>query len=256
VTLPALITVTGIIKDHTGPVAGRISFVRSAVLFPTDPVDDNLLIPEEVVATIGVDGVLEQPLYASNDPAASPTGWTWEVRPFFPHWKTSFSIVVPYNAPGQTVGLNDLAPVPPNGTGQLYALANHTHSGGGGGGAVDSVFGRTGAVLAQTGDYTKTQVGLGNVDNTSDVNKPVSTAQSNAITAAFNNAQPLDPDLTTLAGLAATSGNTIMAGASGWASKTPAQVRAANTTNALVLLGPLDPVPGGLPAGTVIVRTT
>lgn len=35
----------------------------------------------------------------------------------------------------------------------------------GGGGAVDSVFGRTGAVVAQNGDYTKAQVGLSNVPN-------------------------------------------------------------------------------------------
>lgn len=43
--------------------------------------------------------------------------------------------------------------------------------GGGGGGAVDSVNGKTGAVT-----ITKTDVGLGNVDNTSDINKPISTA--------------------------------------------------------------------------------
>lgn len=52
---------------------------------------------------------------------------------------------------------------------------------GGGGGAVDSVFGRTGAVVAQSGDYTKAQVGLSNVDNTSDANKPVSTATQTAL---------------------------------------------------------------------------
>ena len=46
--------------------------------------------------------------------------------------------------------------------------------------AVPSVFGRTGAITAQSGDYTKAQVGLGNVDNTSDANKPVSTAQGAA----------------------------------------------------------------------------
>lgn len=51
----------------------------------------------------------------------------------------------------------------------------------GGSGAVSSVFGRTGAVVAQSGDYTKAQVGLGNVDNTSDVNKPVSTATQTAL---------------------------------------------------------------------------
>lgn len=60
------------------------------------------------------------------------------------------------------------------------ASGNITISGGGGG-AVSSVFGRTGAVVAQSGDYTKAQVGLGNVDNTSDANKPVSTATQTAL---------------------------------------------------------------------------
>lgn len=52
---------------------------------------------------------------------------------------------------------------------------------GGGSGAVSSVFGRTGAVVAQSGDYTKAQIGLGNVDNTSDASKPVSTATQTAL---------------------------------------------------------------------------
>lgn len=60
------------------------------------------------------------------------------------------------------------------------ASGNITISGGVGG-AVDSVFGRTGAVVAQNGDYTKAQVGLGNVDNTSDANKPISTATQTAL---------------------------------------------------------------------------
>lgn len=51
----------------------------------------------------------------------------------------------------------------------------------GGAGAVSSVFTRTGAVVAQSGDYTKAQVGLSNVDNTSDANKPVSTATQTAL---------------------------------------------------------------------------
>lgn len=44
---------------------------------------------------------------------------------------------------------------------------------------------------------TKAQVGLGNVDNTSDLNKPVSTATQTAL----NGKQDLDADLTALAGL-------------------------------------------------------
>ena len=53
--------------------------------------------------------------------------------------------------------------------------------GGGGGGAVDSVNGRTGVVV-----LTKSDVGLSNVDNTSDANKPVSTATQTALNAKEN----------------------------------------------------------------------
>lgn len=48
-------------------------------------------------------------------------------------------------------------------------------------GAVVSFNGRAGIVVPEAGDYTKLQVGLGNVDNTSDANKPVSTAQAAAL---------------------------------------------------------------------------
>lgn len=64
----------------------------------------------------------------------------------------------------------------------LKKLVENTASGGGGGGgAVASVFGRTGAISAQNGDYTKAQVGLGSVDNTSDAAKPISTATQTAL---------------------------------------------------------------------------
>ncbi len=52
-------------------------------------------------------------------------------------------------------------------------------------GAVDSVAGKTGVVTLVKGD-----VGLGNVDNTSDVNKPVSTAQQSALGLKANIASP------------------------------------------------------------------
>lgn len=49
-------------------------------------------------------------------------------------------------------------------------------SSGGGGGAVDSVNGQTGVVV-----LTKSDIGLGNVDNTTDLNKPISTATQTAL---------------------------------------------------------------------------
>lgn len=77
-------------------------------------------------------------------------------------------------------------------------------SGGSGGGAVDSVNGETGVVVLDAGDVgadpagtaaglvddlsgvtdasaARSNLGLGNVDNTSDANKPVSTAQQTAL---------------------------------------------------------------------------
>jgi hypothetical protein len=48
-------------------------------------------------------------------------------------------------------------------------------------GAVDTVFGRTGVIVAQAGDYTKDQVGLGNVNNTADADKPISIAMQSAL---------------------------------------------------------------------------
>jgi hypothetical protein len=51
----------------------------------------------------------------------------------------------------------------------------------GGTAGVSSFNGRTGAVIPASGDYTKDQVGLGNVNNTTDANKPISTATQTAL---------------------------------------------------------------------------
>jgi hypothetical protein len=60
-----------------------------------------------------------------------------------------------------------------------------------GGGAVNSFNGRSGTVLPVSGDYVKGDVGLGNVDNTSDAGKPVSTAQQAALDLKANLASPV-----------------------------------------------------------------
>ena len=61
---------------------------------------------------------------------------------------------------------------------------------------------------------TKAYVGLGNVDNTSDAGKPVSTAQQTAL----NLRQPIDTDLTAIAGLTSAANKLPYAtGAGAWA---------------------------------------
>lgn len=72
------------------------------------------------------------------------------------------------SAPSNSVGANGEFWLD-DATGDLYEKINGIYTivpvPGGGGGAVSSVFGRTGAVTAQAGDYNATQVGLGNVTN-------------------------------------------------------------------------------------------
>lgn len=71
----------------------------------------------------------------------------------------------------------------------------------------------------------KADVGLGNVDNTADASKTFTEAQVTGLTADLAAKQPLDADLTTIAGLTATTDNFIVAVASAWASRTVAQVK-------------------------------
>lgn len=86
---------------------------------------------------------------------------------------------------------------------------------------------QTAAQLKTSLVLVKADVGLGSVDNTSDASKPVSTAQQTALDLKQN----LDTDLTTIAGLTATTDNVIQSVSSAWASRTPAQLK---TTLALV----------------------
>lgn len=75
-------------------------------------------------------------------------------------------------------------------------------------------------VSAPTG-IVKADVGLSNVDNTSDVNKPVSTAQA----AADATRQPLDSDLTTIAALAPANDTVIQRKSGLWVASTMATIK-------------------------------
>lgn len=99
-------------------------------------------------------------------------------------------------------------------------------------GAVLSVNGYAGAVVLVKGD-----IGLGNVDNTSDVNKPISDATA----AALDGKQPLDADLTAIAGLGPANDDVIQRKAGVWTNRTPAQVKAdLNLAKGDVALGNVD----------------
>lgn len=130
---------------------------------------------------------------------------------------------------------------------------------------VTSVFTRLGDIVALSGDYAAFYAPLGHTHAWADISGTPTTLAGYGITDAYTkaqsdaayapiahthtfasltgkpttlvgygitDAQPLDTDLTTIAGLTATTDNFIVAVSSAWASRTPAQVR---TTLGLVI---------------------
>lgn len=134
---------------------------------------------------------------------------------------------------------------------------------------------RTPAQLKATLALAKADVGLGSVDNTSDATKNSATAtltnktltgpvinSPTGIVASDVGAQPVDTDLTTIAALAATTDNMIQSVGSAWASRTPAQVKAAlviaesDVTNLVTDLAAKQPLDADLTAIAGLTATT
>lgn len=96
---------------------------------------------------------------------------------------------------------------------------------------------RTPAQLKADLALAKSDVGLANVDNTSDANKPVSTATA----ASIATKQPLATDLTAIAGLTPANDDLLQRKAGAWTNRTPAQVKTdLALTKADVGLGNVD----------------
>ena len=128
-SIPTLITISGTVLNAGG--AGRLVFASSVLV--RHNASNDVMAPREIEVAVGADGEFTTQVPATNDPAFSPTGWTWEVRAHFPSWKATFPVAIPYDSPDLAIDFSDLVPVPANDTGTLYAAVNHTHEGGGSG---------------------------------------------------------------------------------------------------------------------------
>lgn len=254
------VTVTAAYLTPAGTAAvGTVTFEPSIT-----PATVDTIVPVAVVVPL-VDGALSVVLWSTDDPDWAAPGWTYRVTERIAGARPrAYDIEVPSAA--LTLDLALVAPVVPPAIVTPYLLASRLGTalgvasldaagqvpldqlgnapGGGGGGAVASVFGRTGTVIAQNGDYTKAQVGLSVVDNTADTSKPVSTAQATAdgvvATNAANALTAHEADTTAVHGIADTS--------------------ALATTTALALKAPLaSPTFTGtptLPTGTIATTQT
>lgn len=175
------------------PARGLIRFTGKVIA--TSAATKTMIIPATVTATLDENGQFTVPVPATNDPDIQPNGWTYSVSEDLSNGGGRvYDIDIPLEAKPDGIDLSAVAPViPANGNPtafvtltayeELSQRVGVLEQSGGGTAGVTSVNTRTGAVTLAKGD-----VGLSNVDNTSDANKPVSTAQQTALNAKVDKA--------------------------------------------------------------------
>lgn len=234
------VQVYGTYIDLNGnPASGRITFTATTRL--RSAATKTSIMPGSVEVALDSNGYFTTQLPATNDPDITPSGWGWEVAEKFgdpnrPTYARTYTMLAPLGTP---IDMTSVAPATPPGVAPVilvktvagktpdaagdvsltvHDLSDATitaptsgqvlqwngtqwvNAAGGGGGAVTSVFGRTGAVTGAKGD-----VGLANVDNTADLAKPLSTAETNAL------AGKVDTTRTITAGAGITGGGDLTA---------------------------------------------
>ena len=102
------ITITGNFVDFEGtPVAGQVKFSLGNVL--RNSVDDIMIVPSTVAATLNSLGSFTQTIPATNDPDVTPQDFVFTVEEAFPRGRT-YTISVPFT----TIGALDLVDISPD----------------------------------------------------------------------------------------------------------------------------------------------
>lgn len=185
---------------------------------------------------------------ATDDPDWTPVDWTYQVSINLSESVSTFNLRIPHDAPGGSISLSDLLPVAAS-TGNSYAPYNHEHSGyvqtselnDAVSAAIDTELGPTidaavdEALVTALDPYaplesptftgtvsgiTKAMVGLGQVDNTADLDKPVSTAVQTALDGKSSTSHDHD-SLYVSRNIVTTKGDLLVATASGVLARLP-----------------------------------
>lgn len=193
------------------PAAGQIRFTGKVIA--TSTATDTIIIPATITAQLDENGEFAINVPATDDPDISPGNWTYTVEErLTAGGGRTYEIDVPLASKPDGIDLSSVAPVSPASGDPtafvtLTTFAEHVHEGGGGGGssAWDDITDKPVVfppsththVISDVGDlqialdakqdagdyapavhtHTPADVGLGAVDNTSDLDKPVSDAQ-------------------------------------------------------------------------------
>src|SRR5690349_9730233 len=118
-TTPTLITVTG----TTNPLLGatEVWFRVPSILRHSST--DSVYLPVTLKAAVALDGTFSIVVPATNDPAWSPSNWTYKVTIIGPNLVEQYDAQVPYN---QTpLDFSDILPSLSPSLGTLYAAYSH-----------------------------------------------------------------------------------------------------------------------------------
>jgi hypothetical protein len=131
---PTLITVTGkhTKRDGVTPETGTVVF--QAPGFVRSSADKQVISPGKTTAVLDSTGAYSFAVFACTDPVWNSVNWSYTVIVNLSEHRETFDFSIPYDQPGGTIDMAEMAPEPPAG-GINYALVNHTHAGGGGGGS-------------------------------------------------------------------------------------------------------------------------
>lgn len=121
--IPRLITVTGTVLSPAGaPVAGAVLTFNNNPMVRDSATDDVMPANQSITQTTGANGEISLAVPCTDDPAFTPSGWTWMLTLTVPGSPTEFyPVSVPYAAPGATVKLSQLLPAASSSGMTLYA---------------------------------------------------------------------------------------------------------------------------------------
>jgi hypothetical protein len=205
------VTLTGTYLDGSGsPLFGTVTFAPSVPL--TDAANSEIVLQAPITVAVNSGGQFSVPLYATDNTVLAPSGWTWQITENIAGLTPSaWSFFLAY-ANGATQDISSLTPAVPvaemaaylpetggtmSGTLVLnaspplklpsgtsgYVLTSDSSGDitlqAAGSAPVSSVFGRTGAVTAQSGDY-----GVAEVTGAAPLASPALTGTPTAPTAA------------------------------------------------------------------------
>lgn len=167
------------------PASGQIKFAGK--IAAVSDAADTIILPNTIIAVLDTSGTFAVNLPATDDPDIQPNGWTYTVSETLAGGGgRTYDIEVPISAKAAGIDLSDVAPRPasvgtPTAFVTLQTFQNHVSSVEGGAADWNTLANKPATFPPSSHTHTKTEVGLANVDNTSDLAKPVSTATQTAL---------------------------------------------------------------------------